>query len=193
VGRSDVSAEVSAYLRELDAALSNVPPTIASEIHDGIAEELGGLPAEVVRERIRELGDPRFVAAQALDGLETEVTPTRPPEIVSSRIYAAASAIVVAFGAFAVPMVGWAFGYVLVLLSPLWRRWEKMLAIAVPVGASALVALTFAAMDFAPAGSWETYSLLAAGHVALSNAAVTVAVSNAIAGTWLLVRALTRH
>lgn len=185
------SSEVSAYLRELDAALSSVHPHVADEIRDGIAEELILLSPEEAHERIAQLGDARFIAAEASAGSEVPSTARHRP-IVGSRIYAIAAAVIFAVGAFLVPLVGWAFGYVLVGLSPVWRRWEKVVAVAAPLGLTVLVGGFFAAVGYpaaAAAGGNPVASLL---PVVLSNAAIILAISNAIVGVWLLVRALVR-
>lgn len=193
MAHTETSPEVAAYLRELDSALAHVAPDVADEIRGGIEEELLSLSPDDARDRIVQLGDARFIAAQAAD--EDEPVPSssaRRRSILGSRIYAVVAAVVLAVGAFLVPLVGWAFGYVLASVSPVWRRWEKVVAVAFPLGMTVLVGGFFAVAGYqgaAVAGGNPWFTLL---PVVLSNAAIVLAVTNAIIGVWLLVRALVR-
>jgi uncharacterized membrane protein len=53
------------YLAELDRALSGVPAEVRQGIVSGVAEELEGLDAAAAESRIKTLGDPAFIAAEA--------------------------------------------------------------------------------------------------------------------------------
>lgn len=193
MARTETPPEVRRYLQELDAALMSIDPDVADEIRNGVAEELTALPPEDAHERIAQLGDVRFIAAEAIAASkEIPLAKVRRP-LIGSRIYAIVAAVVVMVGAFVVPLVGWALGYVLVVLSPVWRGWEKVVAAAVPLGLTVTVGGFFAITGWATAdASASGNPLIALLPVALSNAAITLAISNAIVGTWLLVRALTR-
>ena len=129
------------YLARLDEAMRGLPHGVASDIRGGIAEELDGLDAVATAERIDRLGDPRGIAREA----EDEV-PTAPPVVfpapapapsaprtptTATRGFAIAAALTLSFGGIVVPVVGWFVGAVLVSLSPLWRTWEKAVAILV--------------------------------------------------------------
>ncbi|MFT4259090.1 hypothetical protein [Microbacterium sp.] len=63
------------------------------------------------------------------------------PSVTSSRGFAIAAALVLGFGGFVVPAVGWVVGIALVLLSTVWRRGEKLVAIIGPFVVIALSAL----------------------------------------------------
>lgn len=140
------------FLGQLDAAMTDLPHGVATEIHGGIEEELDGLDADATAARIAQLGDPGTIAREARAevpaGAPTTVTSsgnaarsdTKVP-IVDTRGYAIASALVFAFGGFVVPVIGWFVGAVLVSSSTLWRRWEKVLAIVLPFAVAALIAL----------------------------------------------------
>lgn len=185
------SREVSAYLRGLDAALANVPTDVANEIRSGVTEELISLSPEEAHERIAQLGDARFIAAEAGAGSEFP-SAAKPRFIVGSRFYAIAAAIVLVVGAFILPLVGWALGYVLVGLSPVWRRWEKVVAVGVPLGITLLVGGFFAAVGYPAATAAAGNPVAVLLPIVLSNAAIVLAISNAILGVWLLARALVR-
>lgn len=140
------------FLSQLDAAMTDLPHGVATEIHDGVDEELNGLDAGAIAARIAQLGDPGTIAREA----QAEV-PSGAPVIVSlaepsprekekvplvdTRGYAITSALVFAFGGFVIPVVGWFVGAVLVSSSTLWRHWEKVVAIVLPFVVAALIAV----------------------------------------------------
>lgn len=151
------------YLTRLDEAMRGLPHGVASDIRGGIAEELDGLDAAATAERIDRLGDPRGIAREA----EDEV-PTAPPLVLpapapapsaprtpttATRGFAIAAALTLSFGGIVVPVVGWFVGAVLVSLSPLWRTWEKAVAILVPFVATGLSFLIASTMTGFSTGS----------------------------------------
>lgn len=151
------------YLSRLDEAMRGLPHGVASDIRGGIAEELDGLDAAATAERIDRLGDPRGIAREA----EDEV-PTAPPLVLpapapapsaprtpttATRGFAIAAALTLSFGGIVVPVVGWFVGAVLVSLSPLWRTWEKAIAILVPFVATGLSFLIASTMSGFSTGS----------------------------------------
>ncbi|CAD5141119.1 MULTISPECIES: hypothetical protein [Microbacterium] len=151
------------YLARLDEAMRGLPHGVASDIRGGIAEELDGLDAAATAERIDRLGDPRGIAREA----EDEV-PTAPPLVLpapapapsaprtpttATRGFAIAAALTLSFGGIVVPVVGWFVGAVLVSLSPLWRTWEKAVAILVPFVATGLSFLIASTMTGFSTGS----------------------------------------
>ena len=157
------------YLARLDEAMRGLPHGVASDIRGGIAEELDGLDAVATEERINRLGDPRGIAREA----EDEV-PTAPPVVfpapapapsaprtptTATRGFAIAAALTLSFGGIVVPVVGWFVGAVLVSLSPLWRTWEKAVAILVPfvaTGMSFLIASTMTGFSTGSASGSST-------------------------------------
>lgn len=151
------------YLARLDEAMRGLPHGVASDIRGGIAEELDGLDAAATAERIDRLGDPRGIAREA----EDEV-PTAPPLVLpapapapsaprtpttATRGFAIAAALTLSFGGIVVPVIGWFVGAVLVSLSPLWRTWEKAVAILVPFVATGLSFLISSTMTGFSTGS----------------------------------------
>lgn len=145
------------YLHSLDAAMRDLPHGVAAEIRSGIAEELEGLdaaataariaqlgePAEIVRGAAQELGEPRPGAQEA----------SMPRRVTGTRGYAIAAALALSFGGIVVPFVGWIVGSVLVSFSTLWRTWEKVVSIVVPLAIVALAALASFAAFAVPAGA----------------------------------------
>jgi len=137
------------YLARLDAAMSSLPHGVAGEIRSGIAEELAGLDVAELSARIADLGDPAVIAREAR--AQTEVAPIPLPVVQKSPVthtrgFAIAAAITLSAGGIIVPIVGWIVGVALVCLSPLWKAWEKAVAIIVPFVAvvlSAVVGGTF--------------------------------------------------
>lgn len=146
------------YLARLDEAMRGLPHGVAGEIRQGIVEELEGLDADATAERIERLGDPVGIAREAQDevpvppvALAASVTAAaapRPPA-TSTRGSAIAAALTLGFGGIVVPVLGWVVGVVLVCLSPLWKAWEKAVAILVPLVFVTLSAVITASMSFA--------------------------------------------
>lgn len=145
------------YLARLDEAMRGLPHGVAADIRGGIAEELQGLDASSVAARIAQLGDPVAIAREAQDE-----TPAAPPFVVaapipapeaprppttSTRGFALTAALTLSFGGIVVPVVGWFVGAVLVVLSPLWRTWEKVVAIVVPFSVFLLTAILITTMQ----------------------------------------------
>ncbi|MEU4015105.1 hypothetical protein AB0E56_07510 [Microbacterium sp. NPDC028030] len=151
------------YLARLDEAMRGLPHGVASDIRGGIVEELEGLDAAATEMRIAQLGDPVAIAREAQDEVPGAVTivtappvaaPSAPrPPTTSTRGFAIAAALTLSFGGFVLPVLGWFVGAVLVSLSPLWRTWEKVVAIVIPfvVGGVSLLLVstmvTFSASD----------------------------------------------
>lgn len=184
-------AEVAAYLRQLDVALADVPKSTASEIRLGIAEELASLPPDEARDRIIQLGDPTFIASEAREGAE----PSQARSGLSSRVYIIVASLAVAVGGLIVPIVGWVVGYVLVWISPAWRRWEKVVAIVAPAGAGLLIAGYFTIAELQSRAAMVLHSdqpALPIASVVIWNATVVFALANLALGVWLMVRALRR-
>lgn len=128
------------YLARLDDAMRDVPHGIAREIRAGIAEELEGAAPDELSSRIVRLGDPEEIAREATRAGATEglspvaaEDPVRRPSATETRGFAILAALVLGFGTFLLPLVGWVVGVVLVCLSRLWRTGEKVVAILLPL------------------------------------------------------------
>lgn len=155
------------YLARLDDAMRGLPHGVAADIRGGIAEELTGLDATATAERIARLGDPVAIAREAED--ESPAGPTfvvaapvaaaEPPRrpTTSTRGFAIVAALTLSFGGIVLPIVGWFVGAVLVVLSPLWKTWEKVVAIVVPFAigliAAALVTTMVGITETSTSGS----------------------------------------
>lgn len=147
----------SDYLVRLEEALRDVPHGIAAEIRAGIAEELSSLGPDAAVARISQLGDPAVIAREAMDAggylPNMPATPVFPPAplripVTSTRGFAIVAALALSFGGFLVPLVGWVVGAALVLMSSMWRTWEKVVAICTPLVLIGILAL-FAFASFA--------------------------------------------
>lgn len=151
------------YLARLDESLRDVPHRVAADIRAGVAEELRSLDPDAAEARIAQLGDPTVIAREALDagGYAPPAAPAaaRPDTGASpgfvpvsrSRGFAIAAALTLSFGVYLVPFVGWFVGVALVLMSSMWRTWEKLVAILVPVAVFAILGLfTLPAYAFGP-------------------------------------------
>lgn len=154
------------YLARLDEAMRAVPHGVASEIRAGILEELQGLDADATAERIAHLGDPGEIAREAQSETSTAspiVLPATAPELpapptstTSTRGFAILAALTLSFGGIVVPVVGWFVGAVVVIMSPLWKAWEKVVAIVVPFVVGGLSILLLSTM--VTVSTWESSS-----------------------------------
>lgn len=219
--------DVDDYLRRLDAALGHVPYATAREIRAGIEEELRSLEPIAADERMRELGDPAAIAAAAAGSLQESPAPAwaangapqwapappARPASTASPIYVVLTGLAVAFGMWVVPLVGWIAGIVLMWSSVVWRRWEKILATAVPLAAVALLAgigaivnavrqqqrtaaySGEAQLEFHAPGADQyavTNPFIPADYDLLWSAPFAVGILNVAVGVWLLVVAFRR-
>ncbi|MFE6736272.1 hypothetical protein [Microbacterium sp. NPDC057650] len=77
-------------------------------------------------------------------------TPVKPP-VTATKGFSIVAALVLSFGGFVIPLAGWFVGAVLVLMSGLWRTWEKIVALAVVpvmlIGFTLATALPVAAVE----------------------------------------------
>jgi len=58
-----------------------------------------------------------------------------------TKAYGLVAALVLGFGGFLAPVAGWLVGVVMVLASRLWRRWEKAVALLLPVAVAIVISL----------------------------------------------------
>lgn len=201
---SDQPRVVRRYLSELTSALAGVPREIATEIEDGVAEELAGLNASDAATRILELGDPAFIAAEAQANVESDPmmeAPTQNSQTYSSsatqpaepatetRWFIVVASLLVALGGVVIPVLGWVAGIVMVWMSKKWRTWEKLVGTLIPLGLVGLLVLGSVAISlFAqPAVSQPGMSSGFSGWHAVI---LFVFFSPFIAGMWLLWRGL---
>lgn len=198
------------FLARLDAAMRVVPYGVANDIRRGILEELEGLDADATAERIALLGDPALIAREAqADGsagaapapIVVAVAPREP--FAKSRGFAIAAALTLGFGGIIVPVVGWVVGVVLVFLSPLWRRGEKIVAVVAPfvvAGISILIISLLSGFESGSAGGSSSGSsgtfvapeavnpLVPTGYDLWHSALVLAFVILPASGLWLLWR-----
>ncbi|WP_040167175.1 HAAS signaling domain-containing protein [Microbacterium gorillae] len=183
-------SEADRYLARLDAALADVRHDTAVEIRAGVAEELAGLDDAAARDRIAALGDPAFIAASARGELPQPSVPV-PTYEGSGRLYGRgslatrgmviATGLVIAFGGIVLPFVGWVAGIVMMCLSPVWRRAEKVyVAVVPPLVIAGVLVLTQVTPNFP--GGWRTVLL----------PYVTGQIIASLLGIWALVRGLAR-
>ena len=184
-------SQITDYLRRLDEALTAVPHGVATEIRAGIAESLEGLPPREAAERIAQLGDPELIARGAAE----EVTPVAAPvPSTHTRGYGILAGLVLAFGSIIVPIVGWIIGAALVSYGGLWKRWEKVTAVIVPLTASAVIALSLFPMHAVSGGTAVTGSgpsnplLPTAYDMAWGTVALLCIVLIPASGLWLIWR-----
>ncbi|QAV70480.1 hypothetical protein ESZ53_08525 [Salinibacterium sp. UTAS2018] len=193
------------YLAELKSALTGVPAEVGDAILGEVAEELEGLSAADAATRIRALGDPQFIAAEARDQ-SPSAPPAAPPAASpkaqeSSRRapwFEIVAAVLVMVGGMVIPVVGAVAGVVMVWFSRVWTRRQKWIATLVPLAIVAVtVAVAIAVSGYIVNGSQgsggEPVNPLLPGGVDFIAFGLLVAIVGQLAvGTWLLI-SLRRH
>lgn len=183
--------DVRSYLARLDAALVSVPADLARDVRSGIEEELSGLDAATASARMKELGDPAFIAAEVRDAASpaADQDPGADRPLAETRGFTITAGLIVAVGGMVVPLVGWIVGIVMVWMSPIWRRGEKWVATLVSPLVSVLtflIGLVIAWVNEEAAATYPLmYGYLNFGHIAL----LAFPASAALVGLWLLWRA----
>lgn len=194
------------YLRDLDAALRTVPEETAREVREGIAEELYALDPRDLPMRIASLGDPLHIAAEArrAGGVGGAIEETRPhghttptPRMTDSRPFVVAAALLVGFGSWALPGLGWIAGIVMTWWSPVWRRGEKVIATIAPAAVGVAFALIIALAAGTTGGAVEVpvNPLVPEPSLIVWNAAIIALLTAMPIGVWLLLVGVrrTRH
>lgn len=187
------------FFAELDVAMTELPYRVATDIRQGIAEEIDGLDARDTAERLASLGSPEAIAREAAESLgapsaapPAHFASTLPGGVDQARGFAIAAALVLAFGGFVVPILGFCVGAVMVGLSRLWHRWEKFVAILLPITVSAVfggaVWLVGVIQMAAPVSSDAANPLLPAPYDIFFSAVLLALLLVPVCGLWLLWR-----
>ncbi|MBB5742167.1 Mg/Co/Ni transporter MgtE [Microbacterium ginsengiterrae] len=115
-------------------------------------------------------------------------TRTRPP-LAESRGFAIAAALALAFGGIVVPVLGWCAGVIMVLMSGLWRRAEKLIALTLPFVVAALAAVCISLITQASAdGAQARNPLIPASYDLWNSLVLFEVVLIPASGLWLLWR-----
>ena len=131
------STVTNAYLAELTLALRILPVEVRREIHSGIAEELRGLDDGAASQRIGELGDPKYVAAAALDEVDAGEGHAVAAPKEDKTWYTLSTVLALIFGGLVLPFFGWFGGVVLLWNSKTWTVVDKIIGtVFVPFGAT---------------------------------------------------------
>jgi hypothetical protein len=130
---------IESYLAQLDALLDDVDPTIREGLVGGIREELAGLSDADAVQRLRALGDPAFVAASARAELPKPIEASRH----DAAWYSVVTVLMLTVGGYAIPVLGWIVGLVLLWASKTWTGSQKTLGTLLPILATVFFAAVF--------------------------------------------------
>ena len=129
-------ALIADYLDRLAAALRDLPAARRRELLDDIRDHIASARAKHpdeheadVRNLLERLGTPEQIAASA--GVQ-------PPR---GRVLEVSALLLLTLGSLIVPVVGWLAGVVLLWLSPIWTRRDKLLGTLLPPFGLGLVSL----------------------------------------------------
>lgn len=130
-------ASVNRYLEALEQELSNLPFTPAHELYTEIETELNALSDEDAVIRIAALGTPALIAEELADAHELARAQDQPEQRTSSALertpYVLLVSFAVAVGGLVIPALGWIAGIVLMWLSPVWSKVQKLLTNLAPL------------------------------------------------------------
>ena len=194
-------AAARAYLVDLDTALVGLPHDVHGEILRGVSEELEGLAAAEAAQRIRALGDPAFIAAEARSEVGVDVGVGGTADVGADRRdpawYPVVAALLVMIGGVVVPVLGSVAGLVMVWFARTWTRTEKWVATLTPVVTVLLIALVTAASDYWSGPDSTTRSdavnpLIPGLFDVVWSSLLVVLIMQFVVGVWLLVRARRR-
>lgn len=195
----DFSPAADTYLSRLSTELRDVREPLRGDIWSGIAEELDGLAEPDARGRIAELGDPAFIAREAVEagdgrpdpetGQPGYVTVTQTIPLAESPRFAVAAAITLGIGGFVIPFLGYLVGVVLVWTSALWTRGEKAIATIGPFAITILAAFITHWIGAANTPEGEgSNPLVPAVYDFVWTSVIGAALLSVVAMGWLLVR-----
>ncbi|WP_157981537.1 HAAS signaling domain-containing protein [Protaetiibacter intestinalis] len=115
--------QTDSYLAALQRELADVDRATRDELVRGIREELDGLGDAEAAERLRELGDPAFVAASARSEARQVVAE---PQKQDAAWYSVVTVLLGSIGGFVVPVIGWLVGLVMLWMSSTWQLRHKV-------------------------------------------------------------------
>jgi len=145
------SAAGTAYLERLALALAPAPAELGNDIFTGIREELVDLDEVTAIERTRQLGDPSLIAAEALAGIEQ---PVMTPPVQKSGAYLGFTLALLVVGGYIVPVLGWVAALVLIGMSSVWTRTQKIRAIVASVAGGVIAFAILLALRGPELGHW---------------------------------------
>jgi len=184
---------VHVYLADLRAALTGLPDDVSDGIISAVREELAGLSDTDASKRIRELGDPHFIAAEARD---QEVPSLSALQQISEPApwFDIIAALLVMVGGVVIPIIGAVAGVVMVWSSKSWTRTAKWITTLVPLALIALTAVAVTALSSYGAQSAAGPSqearnpLLPVGFDFVTIGILVVLLAQLGLGIWLLFR-----
>ena len=173
---------VRTYLAQLEAALADVPADSRAGDHRGHRRGARRAGCEATAAaRIKELGDPEFIAAEARAAIpQVAAAATRRLPVSERRWYLVVTALLVAFGGYVFPLVGWIVGIVM-----MWRS-RSLVQVGEVGGDACAIRLRWRRRP-SSSPSRTTSVWLTGWH--LHDLLVTFAIP-VLVGAWLLWRAL---
>jgi len=183
------STAVDDYLRRLDQALVRVHEPLASQVRDGITEELRSVAPEEALVRIQQLGDPTHIAAEASDD-SAALTPGDTGKR-GSRAYVAGTVALLSVGGILFPFIGWIAGLIFLWSGSVWRTAEKVVATLSPLVAGGL-AFALYWLFTSPPSSAGINPLIPAATFAHWNVLIVGVAVNLGVAVWLLAVGLRR-
>jgi hypothetical protein len=145
--------QIDEYLRVLRSAMSDVPPhrrdEIVTEIEAHIASRLAELPSAPseadIRNILGQVGEPEDIAAEAREPREPQPGRRRLTDILALVLLP-------------IPFIGWMVGGVLVWLSDVWSKRDKIIGTIAGPGTFAFFLLLTIAMPAGAGGAEEMAS-----------------------------------
>jgi uncharacterized membrane protein len=127
---TNVDSLVENYLKDLDEQLRGFPGSRRREILDEVREHIAAARADLdlqteagIRTVLERLGEPAEIAAEARERFGIPAAPSGTPWLE-----------VIALVLLVIPLIGWIPAVVLIWVSRLWTKRDKIIAAVVPLG-----------------------------------------------------------
>lgn len=183
---------VRKYLEEVEEALRDVQPELRDELVEGLHEELRGLSPDAARVRIKQMGSPSVIAAEA----RIEVAKQSDVVVTGRRAepawYSAIGVLFITVGGILLPVVGAIVGYAMMWTSRDWTKKDKKIATWTIALATAVVTIVVAVVAVNTSNDPLNNPLTPAWFDAASGGIIFLHLVNVIVGIRLLARRISR-
>ena len=176
------------YLAEVEEALHDIDAELREEILGGLAEELRGLTPEAVLARIKQMGSPAVIAAEARIQIEGQTAVMATDRQVEPAWYSTVGALFITVGGIILPVIGAIIGYAMLWISRDWTRRDKKIATWTVGLATSVAAVVVAVVLLNASNDPLDVPLIPRWFEAVANGMIFVQLVNVIVGIRLLAR-----
>jgi hypothetical protein len=183
---------VRRYLAGVEAALHDVQPELRDELVEGLSEELQGLSPAAARARIKQMGSPSVIAAEARIQVarQSDIPATGRRE--DPAWYSAIGVLFITVGGIFLPVVGAIVGYAMMWTSRDWTKKDKKIATWTVALATTVATIVVAVVLVNTSNDPPNNPLTPAWFDAVSSGVIFLHLVNVIVGIRLLAKRISR-